>query len=580
MAMHADFALLASCDDSAKQIEKNCASCGIQLFQMFSSTSAMLGLSRSSDYSAMNANLNSLINYRRTCGINGQSNMWGQVAGTGLAGSGTGAAGRHGSTDQGAAAHEQAFYNMPKFYKPPAEPAGDGTGEDLAEYRKRENASSDFAISHRESSSPLELQHKLSFEGAQAEGFITVKGMQVNIRTKEKDDKVLVICNLPVSTTDHHDGANWTLKRGNNPLGPKFTTWTNELGRLENVLIPWVDEPGKARFDCDYSVNYRTKAGAKLSSLGERRHLTSVLIPGDQVTLAGSQEACSVQPGRWYDVPGLSQVSVVNSGEKVLVICSIKYAALWSDEETRGRFSIFRDGKGLDPESYGLQSVRSIQKGISRATVMALVDDCEEGAHVYEVKAAVTGNPGEVRVMQICEEERQLALIRLPAGLVAGPYRCKGQTVVSRDAWTEVAGLSVTVRTHHAHEKVLIVWSTNFNPEEFNYEAYFTLFRNGPQGPMQNLGSEEQGMWSVASTAAGSSEFPVAMFTDVPGDGTFTYTVHCRTRRCGSMTKATPVEVGPDGQISGILLEPKRTSASANLVDLMTKEIDAGKSAP
>lgn len=58
------------------------------------------------------------------------------------------------------------------------------------------------------------------------------------------------------------------------------------------------------------------------------------------------------------------------------MFCTIRYTALWSDEMTRGRpqkrghgravprFSIFRDGQPLDPEHFGLQSVRSMQKGL------------------------------------------------------------------------------------------------------------------------------------------------------------------------------------------------------------------------
>ncbi|CAK0802747.1 unnamed protein product, partial [Prorocentrum cordatum] len=67
---------------------------------VFASTSGLLGLSRSSDYAAVNGYLNALITFRRTFGACGQANMWGQIAGTGLAGHGTGAAGRGGAGEQ------------------------------------------------------------------------------------------------------------------------------------------------------------------------------------------------------------------------------------------------------------------------------------------------------------------------------------------------------------------------------------------------------------------------------------------------------------------------------------------------
>ncbi|CAK0846175.1 unnamed protein product [Prorocentrum cordatum] len=98
-------ALLAEDGTGAKQ--ENCASQGITFFQVFASTSGLLGLSRSSDYAAVNGYLNDLITFRRTLGAIGQANVWGQIAGTGLAGHGTGAAGRGGAGEQVEGAGEE-----------------------------------------------------------------------------------------------------------------------------------------------------------------------------------------------------------------------------------------------------------------------------------------------------------------------------------------------------------------------------------------------------------------------------------------------------------------------------------------
>ena len=39
------------------------------------------------------------------------------------------------------------------------------------------------------------------------EGFVPVRGLQVSLKTKEKDDKVLLICNLPTSTQETWDAT-------------------------------------------------------------------------------------------------------------------------------------------------------------------------------------------------------------------------------------------------------------------------------------------------------------------------------------------------------------------------------------
>jgi len=549
--------------DSAKTTS---AAAGVQLFQVFSSTSSILGLSRSSDYAMVNANITAMCHWRKASGTNSQSNMWGAIAGTGLAGGGTGAAGQHGP------AAGETVQVVHKAAEPEAPLSKEGKDDYPPEFYKRDPATANLVTAHRESSAPIELQHQATFARLHADGFAPVKGLQVSARTQDADDKVLVICNLPTTMEENHDGVNWTLKRGEYLIGPQHVSWTHDLGRLEGVLMPWLDEPGKARLSLDYSVHGRQKGTVHLSKEEARRQLTAISIPGAQVTAARSHEPMVVEPGRWFDVPGLQCISVTNPGEKVLVVCSIKYTALWSDELTRGRFTIFRDGTSLDPESFGLQSVRAVQRGLKRSLVMAMVDEPEAGPHFYQARAAVTTETDEARVCHLDEDDRQLALIRLPGGMVAGPSRCEGSTLVEEDKWTEILGLSVTVSVSKASDKVLLVYNANFNPSGLEYEAYFTIHRTSVQGSgTENLGREDQGMWSVASSAAGSSEYPVGMFTDCPGVGTFTYRVSARTRRCGTLTEAPPIEVGPDGQIAAIMLGAGRSGA--NVMEQMQAEM-------
>mmetsp|Transcript_11829 Transcript_11829/g.24980 ORF Transcript_11829/g.24980 Transcript_11829/m.24980 type:complete len:561 (-) Transcript_11829:231-1913(-) len=542
---------------------KNCAAGGLQFFQVFSSSSSMIGLSRSSDYSCANGNMNAMISWRRaTSSMCGQSNLWGEVQGTGLAGSGTGGAGRHGDIGTGHAVGEnvETTQHLSK--------QGIIT-EFPPEYYQRDLAVADFTVAFREMRNPTTMTHKSDITTLAAEGFTPVRSLQTVVKTSEKNDKVLLIANIPTSTTDNEDGVRWTFKRGSYYVGPQFSNWTHELDRIDNVLMPWLDEPEKAKLELEYTVNCSMKGSVHLSKNNESRQLSAIIIPGGQVTTGRSNEVAAVETGRWHDVPGLQVISAVNQNEKVLVVCTIKYTAMWSDELSRGRFTILRDDVPLDPESYGLQSIRALKKGVKRTAVMALVDNCAPGAHLYKVKAAVTTPNGEARVCRLDDDDRQLALIRLPAGSVAGPCRCEGTAVIEEDKWTEVSGLSVTVSVEGAHDKVLVVFNTNFNPATLNYEAYFTLFRSTDQGVMKNLGSDEQGMQSVTSASVGSSEYPIGMFTDVPGVGKHNYTLCARTRRCGSDTVPTPIEVGPDGQISAIMCSAK----GGNVVEQMAKEM-------
>merc|ERR1719401_373872 len=112
------------------------------------------------------------------------------------------------------------------------------------------------------------------------------------------------------------------------------------------------------------------------------------------------------------------------------------------------------------------------------------------------------------------------------------------------------------------------------NPSDFTYEAYFTVFRTGGQGGSTNLGSEGQGCTSVASSAVSSSEYPTAMLVDAPGAGTYTYTVHARTRRCDHLTEPTEIEVGPDGQIAAVLLSGRAGAAAPTALEKVAQEME------
>jgi len=194
---------------------------------------------------------------------------------------------------------------------------------------------------------------------------------------------------------------------------------------------------------------------------------------------------------------------------------------------------------------------------------MALVDDPHNGPHLYRVWAAVTTGEEQPHSTLVLESStstftRQLTLLRLPPDVVSGPCRCDGQTVVEEDRWTEIVGLSVRVHVRHSRDRVLVVYHANFEPSGLRYDAFFTVFRETAHR-QQNMGLESTGMWSVSSHAAASSEFPHAMFVDVPGRGTHTYSVWARTCRCDEQLVAEPVGVGPDGQIAVVLLEQSKS---------------------
>ena len=62
---------------------------------------------------------------------------------------------------------------------------------------------------------------------------------------------------------DQHDGVCWALKRGEQTIGPVFSTWTHDLARIDGLCMPWLDSPGRAGLDCEYSVCCRLRGSAQ-----------------------------------------------------------------------------------------------------------------------------------------------------------------------------------------------------------------------------------------------------------------------------------------------------------------------------
>jgi len=209
-------------------------------------------------------------------------------------------------------------------------------------------AQGDFVLTYNQSDRPLEVAWRNNMKDSvdHGDGFLPVRSLQLSIKTLLADDKILLIANVPMASTKQHTGLSWTFKRGVagkcTCIGPQFKSWVSSLCLMENVLMPWLDAPGgghRARLDVEYSVMVRVKDSVHVSKDQERRQLCAVAIPATQITSSCSAEEQMVEPGNWYNVQGLGQVANPNEGEKVLVVCTINYKALWNSEYGRGRFT-------------------------------------------------------------------------------------------------------------------------------------------------------------------------------------------------------------------------------------------------
>mmetsp|Transcript_13100 Transcript_13100/g.30604 ORF Transcript_13100/g.30604 Transcript_13100/m.30604 type:complete len:636 (+) Transcript_13100:110-2017(+) len=548
-------------------------------FLVYSSTSALMGLSRSSDYAACNGLMDNFLPHRKAMGLQMFSTRWGEVLGTGLADAGLVTKGMLTPWEKSGITLDGKFQEYKKFYigmlTAPPNPKQDQifapimTQLEAKNHRLRvqcfEKAEELYRVPEEDEDLPptcesmrpavaklrvveCNIAAKQLEKGAAAvdsKGFAKLSD-NLPTTTKSSRDRILLLGSLPVAATGGAQVA-FAFKRSTYPIGPSMTSY---VGGYAHNLMAWVDKPCE---NSDYEIQYRCDGPASLST----GSLATVAIPGEQVTSSKSRLGMAVETSRWYNVPGMQQVSIPGPGERVLIICTLTCTPKWDSSMARGLFRIMRDGVPLDL-GLGVQSVQSTRQGTKRTITLCMLDNPEPGLHLYMVQSIVVTNGPELD-MYLEDNGRQLSLIRLPSSIVVGPKTVYDQTamIADKDAWTPVEGLSVTVDVKSANDKVLIVYNTNCSPFDGEYEAYFTLMRTtASQSSAVNLGDKEQGTWMVSSQLQSSSEYPMGMLLDTPGAGVHSYQLSVKAKKA-------QLSVGPDGRIGAVVLPARHTDYDA-----------------
>jgi len=388
-----------------------------------------------------------------------------------------------------------------------------------------------------------------------------LNGLRIMVKPANADDCIFLVANCMLTPETDMEESSWGIHRGASRITPKFTTHSRQRNWSHSVCMPYLDQPEK-RAEQDYQVAANcggTHSRFVVSPEKQRKHFFAITVPAYQAVWVEDDEKQSVEPGLWRDVDGFYGVVTTLPGDRILAVCSIRYAAHWASEMNRGRFTLVRDDLGLDGlHDRGLQSVRALSPGLHRVALMAAVDAPPPGPHIYRARAALTvGN--ETGVSNALQGDRQLTLIRLPSSIVVGPNRVLEPVTVDEGRWTEIPGLEVTVALRRPRDRVMVVYHTDCNPQSHFYEAHFTLFRRSESGSPKNLGfSEEFGTEMVSSDYGASSEYPVGIMCDAPGGlGTYTYYLCARVNNTGTSTENPAVTVGYSGSITAVLLSSR-----------------------
>lgn len=397
-----------------------------------------------------------------------------------------------------------------------------------------------------------------------ADRWTPLKGQQLLVKPATEEDCILLVANALMTPESDREESHWLLRRDGKSISSSFSSYSRQRSWSHHICLPWMDQPLK-RAELEYQVVAHAGREASHFVVGEkkeRRQIFGLTLPVHQVSWVEDDEVLSLPPGPWRDVNGLHEVITTLPGDRVLVVCTMHYTANWSSELNRGRFTVVRDDLGLDGlADRGLQSVRSLGPSQPRTMIMATVDEPPPGPHLYRARAALTTGE-ESGVSLTLQGERQLTLIRLPGNLVTGPMRPIEPVEIHDGTWTEIPGMFASCSLRRPRDRVLLVYHIDCNPQDYFYEAHFTIFRRkeGAISSDQNLGfSEEFGLDMVFSDYGASSEYPAGLLIDTPGSqGPWTYYLAARVANLGTTSENPSVVVGYSGSLFGMVLSASR----------------------
>lgn len=374
---------------------------------------------------------------------------------------------------------------------------------------------------------------------------VEVPDLESSVVIDDDMDKVLVVALIPSLLKTQGEEAALMFMESGGQVGPK---WGISSGHM---MLAWLDSPGKGGRRSDYTVSCKGSQGCVFK---EPKQLSAMAFSDKQTTHTTSREPSVIDQGRWYNVPGTFVSSVLEGGEKVLVVCSIPYVCCWTDASTRGAFRVVRDGESVHTDLGG-QTVMASEDGAKNTLVMSLVDSPGAGFHLYQLQATVFTDSMEAQMMQIDDELRQMSVIRLPGNMVVGPSKPGKETapcLLDSPDYVAIPGMKAKVTLKSSTDQALIMFNTNLIPVSEKYKAQFTIFRTDAAGKEANVVDSES-LWvldnSETTTAA---MYPSSMFMDKPGAGTFTYTLK------GMVAKDSTVMVGPHGQMSAVICPSRR----------------------
>jgi hypothetical protein len=342
-----------------------------------------------------------------------------------------------------------------------------------------------------------------------ANNVFTDIGLLVTVTTTEENERLLISFMVSIAFPTALQTMRFMILRNGAQVATNQVRWVGAKygGELQPVTVSILDTPGPIN---SYTIKVQAAGFGNIGNGGRIRQLSVVQFPASVSANYFQMTGAVNPPSVALDLS--TAVTPSSITDKVLLLANLDAANVTAEYDMAVRF--FRSGTALGTNAnFALGSLIS--------TPLSFLDEPSSvGFVTYSLQMGRAAASGAV--VSAYGTPRRIAALVIP-GARATSASVSSIFVISSVSWVPLSGLSLTVTTLSADDKVLLIFNGDHTVTSSTVTDFrLTILRNGV-----HLGDDTSGMLSInVGPSIYSKRSPMMVFMDPPGVGTFTYQVY------------------------------------------------------
>jgi hypothetical protein len=334
-------------------------------------------------------------------------------------------------------------------------------------------------------------------------------GLLVTVTTTEVNERLLISFMLSVEFPTALQSMRFMILRNGAQLATNQLRWVGAkyAGEIQPVTVSFIDIPGPIN---SYTIKLQAAGFGTIGNGLRIRQLAVMQFPPSVGANYYSTTGTINPPSTAMSMTTSATPSWTS--DKVLLMANLDATNVTGQPDITMQF--YRSGSPIGPASgYALGSLIS--------TPLSFLDEPASATSlVYSL--AMSRQLGSKAVISPFSTTRHISAMVIPAG-ISTSVTTTNILVVTSTTWAPLSGMSVTVTTLSANDKVLLIFNADHTAISSTVTTFrLTIFRNGG-----NMGEANNGLLSInAGPSSNAKRSPMMVFLDPPGLGTFIYQVY------------------------------------------------------